>query len=136
MGDHEYWQNIRDNCFNDAVGKAFYTYLMQIDTSECNSQELPETVSKADLCAELISPLEKFLKFQFFLLRDIPIKHKVKDLHSLFVDSPYNKYEKISIQKFATYMRDLGFTYEKTSGYNTFKITVDELKEVRNGYML
>lgn len=41
--DHEYFSELRDTCFNDKVGYAFYNYLLELDTDDFKSLEMPET---------------------------------------------------------------------------------------------
>eukprot|EP01037_Dinobryon_pediforme_P042206 gene42206-52423_t len=40
---------------------------MEIDTDDFNSLDMPDTTSKLDMIADLLSPIEKFLKTEFLL---------------------------------------------------------------------
>ena len=60
------------------MGHAFYCYLVEIDTKKFNALVLPVTKAKQDLCAELTTPLEKFLKFEH--LKEHTIKRKSKNV--------------------------------------------------------
>ena len=77
MNDLKYFDHLRKTCFNDEVGHAFFCYLYEIDTTKFQSMDMPVTSAKKDLCAELLQPIEKFLKFGF-LLRGMSINMKVK----------------------------------------------------------
>lgn len=125
MDNFEYFGNLRKSCFNDEVGKAFYCYLKEIDTENFNSLNMPETRNKNDIVVELLTPIEKFLKF-CFVLRNANIHSKVKDIHEQFkmYDS---KNENVSIQKFCTLMRELGFEFKKLNGYSVYKVSIEEL---------
>ena len=133
MNDFKYFANIRDNCFNDEIGKAFYCYLMEIDTKHFNSLDIPMTASKSAMCADLLSPLEKFLKFQY-LLKEKDLSVKLKQLTTEF--NAYSRmknqmFKPWSIPIFGARMRELGFFFrEMDGGYNKYKISLDELKKV------
>ena len=45
MNDFKYFEKIR-SCFNDIVGHAFYCYLIEIDTENFNSLDIPITQAK------------------------------------------------------------------------------------------
>jgi hypothetical protein len=122
--DFEYYGNLRKTCFNDEIGKAFYCYLKEIDTENFNSLIMPETKNKLDIVAELLTPIEKFLKFTF-VLRNANINMKVKELYQHFKDYDNSN---ISIQRFCTLMRELGFEYHKINGYSIYKINFNELE--------
>ena len=126
MDDLQYYGRLRSLCFNDVVGKAFFCYLKEIDTESFLSSEIPETKNKADIVAELLTPIEKFLKV-CFVLRNCSIDMRITDLYNDFkaFDS---RNVNISPQKFCSLMRELNFEYKKTGGYTYYKISVDDLK--------
>eukprot|EP00981_Chlorochromonas_danica_P013994 scaffold7211_cov247-Ochromonas_danica.AAC.10 len=128
--NHEFFADLRNTCFNEKVGYAFYNYLMELDTDDFNSLDMPDTTSKLDMIADLLSPIEKFLKTEF-LLPHRPIKMKIKEL--------YEKYEKYcdhnglkseTPAEFRTGMSQYGFNFKLISGYNCYRISVDQLKAV------
>jgi hypothetical protein len=132
MNDHKYFGYLREQCFNDIVGHAFYCYLMEYDTTNFNSLDYPVTQAKRDLCADLLSPLEKFMKFNY-LLKEKKIDILVKDFHEQF--ETYRAIKKYppgkSIQDTTKPMRELGFEYvPKNHGYNHYVISVDQLKQL------
>lgn len=130
MNDFVYFSHLRDNCFNAECGYAFFCYLSEIEFSEFNSLDIPVTQSKKDLCADLLSPLEKFLKFEF-LLRKKYIKIKVKDMLELYqcFCTNYNlsQNNNLSIMKFNQMMRELGLESKKTSGFNMYVVSLSSL---------
>jgi hypothetical protein len=132
MNDFKYFDYIRDNCFNKEVGEAFFTYLYEIDTSSFNSLDIPITQAKRDLCADLISPLEKFLKFTY-LLHNKNINMKVKELFQLYLEYANDgKHGAISPQQFCKQMRELGLNHYPSNGCNSYKIPVEDLAEIAN----
>jgi hypothetical protein len=128
LDDFQYYGNLRKVCFNDEVGKAFYCYLKEIDTENFNSLDLPETKNKMEIIAELLTPLEKFLKFNF-VLRNASIDMKVKDIHQAFKRFDIRN-ENTSVQRFCTLMRELGFEYKKLNGYSVYRILNEELQKI------
>jgi hypothetical protein len=133
MNDFEYFGSIRDNCYNDECGYAFFCYLYDYDINNFNSLDIPVTQSKKDSCADLLSPLEKFLKFEFLLKKKI-VNVKVKDLLELFKNfcTTHNLLQnnKLSIQKLNGMMRDLSFDNQKSDGYYKYVISIERLEKV------
>lgn len=130
LDDFKYYGNLREKCFNDDVGLAFYCYLMEININNFNSLDMPETRNKLAIISELLPPIEKFLKFNF-VLRNASIDMKLKDLWIQFKEFDHGKSENVSIQRFSEQMRELGFEY--ITGHakcNKYKISIDELNNI------
>ncbi|RYY44020.1 MAG: hypothetical protein EOO06_18845 [Chitinophagaceae bacterium] len=119
-----------NNCFNDKVGYAFYNYLLEIDTDDFNFLDMPETKAKLNIIADLLTPIEKFLKFEF-LLENAAVKLKVKDLYAKYEkyceDNALHAESKI---EFTSGMRKYDFNFNMINGYNCYRITVDQLKDI------
>ena len=132
MGDNKYFNNLKKKCFNDLVGKAFFSYLQEIDVSEFNSAIMPQTKHKLDLIVEQLLPIEKFLKFEF-LLQNKSINDKVINLCSAFkgyhANNPFINNEKFSSISFNSLMREIGFNCYKSNGYYKYNISVESLKK-------
>ena len=71
IGDYAFFNNVRTQCFNLEVGECFYSYMLEKDTSEFFAENkekgFPETEYKRIAIASLLSPTEKFLKFNYLL---------------------------------------------------------------------
>jgi hypothetical protein len=131
MNDFKYFDYIF-NCFNKEVGEAVFAYLFEIDTVSFNSLDIPITQAKRDLCADLISPLEKFLKFTY-LLKNKNINMKVKELFQYYLEYANDgKHGAISAQQFCKQMRELGLNHYPSNGCNSYKIPVEDLAEIAN----
>jgi hypothetical protein len=128
--DYEFFADLRNTCFNDKVGYAFYNYLMELDTENFNSLEMPETQSKLNMIADLLTPIEKFLKKEF-LLQNAPIKLKIKDLYAKYVtfceDNGLRTETKI---EFTANLKQYGFEFKCIGGYNCYRISVEQLKTI------
>lgn len=74
-----YWKNIYDNCFTDSVGYALYCYFREVDTTDFNPQDFPETKSKMASIAKRLNNVCKFIKYQF-VLNKASIDHTVDEL--------------------------------------------------------
>ena len=131
--DTVYYGNLRKKCFNDLVGKAFFSYLLEIDVSDFNSAIMPETKNKRDLIVEYLSPIEKFLKVEF-VLQNKPVNDKVinlcaafKGFHSTNTNINNDKFDSVSFNRL---MREIGFDSYKTGGYFKYKISIETLKKM------
>ena len=129
LGDYEYYGNLKKDCFNSSVGKAFFTYLMEVDTKGFNVFDFPETKNKMDLICELMSPVEKFLKSVYWLQK-API-HRIKPtiLYNHYMAYDNNKHP-IKLESFCISMRTLGFEHYKSNGGNIYNISYEELDRV------
>lgn len=80
------------------------------------------------MVADLLNPVEKFLKFEF-LLQNMAIKLKPKELHAKYEkyceDNGLHPEKKI---EFTANMEQYGFKYSMINGYNGYRITVEQLK--------
>jgi hypothetical protein len=79
--NYTYFAKLRLKCFNEKVGYSFYNYMMELDTDDFNSLNMPDTRARLDVIADLLTPIEKFLKIEF-LLKSKPIKMKTTTLHT------------------------------------------------------
>ena len=59
-GDHVYFSRLA-NCLNQDTANHFYTYLMQMNISEFNPREVPETEEKNDMKAYAMSSTDLFV---------------------------------------------------------------------------
>jgi transposase len=131
LEDFKFFKHLREQCFNNEVGHAFYCYMMEQDVSDFDSMIIPMTRNKIDLCVELLRPLEKFLKFQY-VLRSAGIDQKVKDVYGdyLIFCGKNRLSANESAQRFCQNMRELGFDYKTLHGYSYYKISAKELKDI------
>ncbi len=129
-GDHEYWDKVY-SCFSDEVGLAFYSYLMEIDTSDFNSQSnMPTTKNKLDSFVKRLDHVEQFLKDKYVLTK-LNIK--------CTVDEFYNQYNMYCMEKsvktlgkyqFNSRLKELGIVHYKSNDKNKYKMTNDELMKI------
>jgi phage/plasmid-associated DNA primase len=82
--DTVYWNHLYGRCFNDLVGQAFYSYLLEVDTDGFNPQDFPLTNSKLDSIAKRLDSVYKFLKEAFIL--------KNKGINKILLGDLYDDY--------------------------------------------
>lgn len=132
MRDHAYFGELKEECFNDEVGEAYYNFLLTIDTSNFNSQrDMPESWSKKIAIVELLCPEFRFLKDEFILKNLEIVNTSVQKLHE-----QYEKYWKakdkypLSKYKFTAKLREVGITYKPSNGINVYRVTLESLKDI------
>ena len=79
----KFWNDIR-SCFNDEVGKAFYCYLMEVDTTNYRPQNFPVTQNKLDSYAKRMETHELFLKYNYILAKT-GLKTTLAELYEEYV---------------------------------------------------
>jgi hypothetical protein len=135
IGDYDFFGDVRKTCFNLEVGECFYSYVLQIDTSDFFAEDIkkgfPETDSKRIAIAELLSPTDKFLKFNYLL------KNKAIDNVSPF--DLYNEYNIYCVEigrkvlgknEFMKSLDRCNIKYIKTNGKNKYRVSLEFLKDL------
>lgn len=121
-----YFSNLRRSIMNDEAGKAFYSYLMELDTKNFFSGSMPITKNKLNKKAVRLALPYKFIKDEY-ILKTRGIDSTVGDLHSEFKNCTYSKESKISFNK---YLSDIGINYYKSNSRNKYKVSHDKLLKI------
>jgi hypothetical protein len=130
-GDLKYFANIRDNCFNNEVGEAFFSYLKEIDVSKFYSQNFPMTQSKKDSYVKRLHSVDQYLK-DTYVLTKTELHDSVQNCHLNYKEYCSENDIKNVCQKidFNKKMTELGFSYYsgklKGKTVNRYKISTDE----------
>ena len=134
-GNLVYFGKIRDQCFNDKVGEAFFSYLHEVDTTNFYAQRFPMTQSKLDAFAKRLHPIEQYLKDEYVLTKkslDNSVQN-IFDEYKLYCEDNgiRNTSNKIDFNK---KMVELGFNHYKSSfkgkSSNKYKIDIKDLDNV------
>jgi hypothetical protein len=136
VNDFEYFENIRKQCFNNNVGEAFYSYMLEIDTNGFYAQkDFPETENKSIARAKLLDPVYKFIKFEYVLKNKPILKIKPKDLYDLFLTyCDANQIDrKIGIVDFKTTLENVNIKQRKIS-VNIYRESIEDLKAIAEKY--
>jgi phage/plasmid-associated DNA primase len=82
-GNREYWSNIYNNCFNNDVGNALYSYFYEIDTNNYHPQDYPLTENKLNSISKRLDFVYQYLKEEH-ILSNKDLKSKLSDLYDEF----------------------------------------------------
>lgn len=132
--DYEYFGRIKNECFNNQVGEAFFNYLREIDTTSFNPQRMPETKSKKDALYDRLDYVYKFLKDEYLFKN----KHVICTLTDLYGN--YQNYCKNLDRKpytktnFTKKLREIGKDYYPSKGQNRYSIHLNELRDLAEKY--
>jgi hypothetical protein len=132
MKNTDYFGKLRKNCFNNFVGEAFYTYMLEVDTKGFTPQNYPDTQSKLNSYAKRLNDAYQFIKEQF-ILRNIDLNHTTKELYDLYKQFSENRgNKKLDKTSFSEKLSQVGIIYKKTNGNTCYKYSVEYLTEIAN----
>lgn len=133
--DHKYFGNIRNKCFNNEVGEAFYSYMMDIDTENWNAQaNMPETTNKLNIIASRLDSIYLFLK-DCYILRRKGINAKTAVLYS-----QYKKYceenEKKTTGKHEFFIKlgEININHERSGNFQKYIVKYSTLQEIADKF--
>lgn len=124
------WETIYNKCFNDEVGKAFFSYMIEINTENFDSQSYPITQNKLDSYAKRLDNQEQFIKDEYIL--------KCKSLNGTLSDI-YENYKIYCLEKklsqknkidFNKRLLELGLESYKSKGMIKYNISLEKLNEI------
>jgi len=124
--NREYFGKLKNNCFNDIVGEAFYNYMIEVDTDGFIPQDYPMTKNKLNSFVKRLSKEYDFLK-QKYILRKLDLNCTPKELfieYKEFNNKPLKKCEFMQKLSYA------GIFDRKTNGNNYYKYSFEELKKI------
>jgi hypothetical protein len=127
-GNHTYFGNLRKNCFNDEVGKAFYSYLMEINIDGFIPQNYPITNSKLNSHIKRLDKVYEFIKNNY-ILRKLDLNITTKDLYKQY--EGYCIMHNIKVCDKTTFHKEklerIGISYKKTMGNTVYKYSWNDL---------
>ena len=129
-GNREYWSNIYNNCFNNDVGNALYSYFYEIDTNNYQPQDYPLTDNKLNSISKRLDFVYQYLKEEH-ILTNKDLKSKLSDLYDEFTFW-CAKNQKKSCQKtdFVSKLKEIQIFHKKSNGYLVYNVKLDVLKEI------
>jgi hypothetical protein len=133
--NHQYFGNLRNKCFNQEVANAFYSYMLEYDTTGFNAQDYPITKSKLDSFQKRIEPIYEFIKDKY-ILQDNQFNILATDLFNDFwykvADTQKKKYPRAKLREI---LEIVGIVYKKQKNGNFYyNYTKDELITIANKY--
>jgi len=134
-GNHEYFGKLREASFNAEVGRAFYSYMMEVDTNSFIPQQYPITQSKLNSHVKRMDKLYCFIK-DAYVLKKKDMKQTPKDLFEEFKtycsDNGYSLSNKPSEKtEMAEKLKQVNLIPRKI-GNNYYKYSASELLEIAN----
>jgi hypothetical protein len=66
-GDLDYFNKVYSNCMNDAVGDAFFSFLLSIDLTGYHDQDFPLTKAKEDAIVKRLDSVASYIKDKYIL---------------------------------------------------------------------
>ncbi len=135
LKDYAYFGLIKTKCFNDAVGEAFYSFMMEIDTEDFVPQrDMPETRNKLNAIVSRLDPVYLFLK-ECYILKRKNIKAKTPQFYSEYKDfCNANEYREVGKVEFFTKLREINIDYKKTNGNHMYNVSYQTLQELADKF--
>jgi hypothetical protein len=136
--DYEYFEKIIENCYNDEVGEAFFSYLKtKITDEECKKfygqRDFPETSNKRIAIANKLNSVYKFIKFDYVLkCVGIPkiTRLELYNLYKLYCENNDIK-KAIGRNDFYKKLSEIGINVQpKNNGEYYYVETKERLKEI------
>jgi hypothetical protein len=132
-GDFTFFKDIYDNCMNDQVGEAFYSYLLTVDLKGYHDQDFPPTKAKEDAIVKRLDSVAKFLK-EKYILKSKDFITNLKDAYAEYcsycIIDGCKECHKIEFNK---RLEALNITPYKSNGVsNSYKVKHPLLIEIAN----
>lgn len=128
--NHQYFGKLREKAFNDLVGEAFYTYMLEVDTNGFIPQKYPITQSKLNSFVKRLDKVYEFIKDEFVLPKNDMI-HTTKELYEQYTRyCQIQNYKKIDKTSFAEKLKQININYKKTKGNNFYTYPSNILVEI------
>ena len=129
-GNREYWSNIYNNCFNNDVGNALYSYFYEIDTNNYQPQDYPLTDNKLNSISKRLDFVYQYIKEEH-ILTNKDLKSKLSDLYDEF-SFWCARSQKKACQKtdFVSKLKEIQIYHKKSNGYLVYNVKLDVLKEI------
>ena len=137
LGDYKFFESLKNNCFNDKVGEAFYSYLMtkitDDDVEKFNAQrDFPKTNNKLLAISNQLNSVYKFIKMDYVLRRKGINKIPCKDFYDNYID--FCNDNKIQYQygrnQFYQTLEGVKINRMDVKNKPYFKISLNQLNEI------
>lgn len=129
-----YFKDLRDNCFNDKVGEAFFSYLRtKIDSKDFDAQvHFPDTENKLNAIASQLPFPYRFIKEEYVLRKDDMEKIKPDALYNQFTKYCGNKNRTAIMNKndFIQKLNVIGISRKDVKNSPYYKETAKDLYDI------
>lgn len=132
--DYKYWDDLHKTCFNDNVGEAFFSYLLEVDLSDYNKGKAPLTQNKKDAKISLLNSVYKFIKFNYVLCEK-SINTQTKELYDNYIiycnQTSNREFKK---RKFLSLLREVGITYITKNSKCIVNYDISDLQKIADKF--
>jgi hypothetical protein len=130
INNRDYFKKLH-SCFNDTIGQAFYSYLLEIDIKNFDPQAYPMTQSKLDSFSKRLDNVYKFIKDEFILKKQPLIKITLSMLYEQYVSYclQYSIKSKNKIE-FNNALKSVGIVCYKSNSSHKFNLSLEELNAI------
>ena len=139
LGDYNFFETLKRNCFNDKVGEAFYSYLMtKITDNEIENfnaqRDFPKTKNKLLAISNQLNSVYKFLKMEYILRKKGINKISCKTFYDNYIDFCNDNKIQHQYGKNTFYQTLEGVKIKRMDIKNKpyFKVSLDQLNEISN----
>jgi hypothetical protein len=136
--EHTYFKSIKEDCFNNQVGEAVFSYLLtKISDEEAynfyGQRDFPDTQKKLIARADSLSTVEKFIKFEYVLRNKSIIRISPSELLEQYKGYCLNLNQKsCGRNSFYSRLEDIGIMRSASNGYEHYNMPHDKLMEIAN----
>lgn len=133
-GDHKYWAKV-GACFTDEIGEAFYSRMMEVDTTDFRAQrDMPQTKEKLNQIVARLDSVFLFLKEEYILKRK-NIKAKTSTLFKEYETFCHTEGQKsCGKTEFYNKLEAVGITYRKSDGFHKYIIDYSFLQKIADKF--
>ena len=133
VGNHDFYKDLYETCYNDEVGEALFNYLYDIDTDGFNPQAYPMTRSKLDSISKRLDIVYKFLKEKYVLRYD-GFRMQFKELYLEFKSycreqgsDEFGKMKRVSQEDFSKKLLEIGVQVIEKDDKRIYFMNQDDL---------
>ena len=130
--DYKYFALIKDNCYNQEVGEAFFSLMCSIDVSNFHPErDMPETRAKLNAIASRLESTYQYLKECFILKRKGIIKCPTTELYRDYCDYCDSAHKRaIGKHEFFEKLRELKILPNVSNGRQRYNVTIETLNAI------
>ena len=127
-----FFTTLRQRCFNNTVGKAFFSYCRELDISKYDAQkDMPITNRKLEAQLIALTPVIEYIR-SVYLFKKTPLQIKCYSLYKDYCDYCYDN--RISVIKKKIYfyqqLEHYGLVKKRLNGQLVYNYSLDKLNDI------
>ncbi len=130
--DHVYFGKLKEQCYNNEVGEAFFNYLLELDTKDFHAQwHMPETQAKLDAHVESLEVVYQFIKDEHILKSKLIERCTIAEFYAQYEAYCAGKDKKPLVKtKFNSKLAEVNINWKPSHGQKVYKMQLDQLQEI------